>query len=277
MSSAAKLQVLWQRWREENGTCVICGLRQADEKDHIPPRALFPKALRDPSTEFLTYPVCSICNRGSSDADFLLAFRLAVQLNQSSYRTGVEPNDRDLIELDRQITKFLTSKSEAKRRRKLLHPRVRKYSGTLGAIDLPDKLVLSPLLKMARALYWLKTDGDILEQHKPTWWVRSGLDTSTHNFAKHILSKSNASVEWGDRFVTRYNIAGPDSSVPGTLMAAFIFYSKGKVGRGYTWFVLAAPSKFEINGELIRTSIERSFGAPSKRYVPMKSIRARRQ
>jgi len=277
MSDVADIQALRKRWAEIEGPCVVCGSRPPAEKDHIPPRALFPKALRDPTTEFLTYPVCTRCNRGSSDSDFLLAFRLAAQLNQENYVKGVDPADPDLLELDLQITRFLTSKNESRRRKRLLSPRVRDGVSGLGGVSLPDSLVMPSLLKMARALYWLKTDGDVLENHKPAWWVRSGLDTSTSHFSEHILGKTQSSVQWRDRFITRYNFAGPESSVPGTLMAAFIFYSKGLAGGGYTWFVLSVPSKFELNGELMQKAVERIHGSPSQRYRSISGLHSRRK
>ena len=277
MNDVSQLQALRKRWIEEDGMCVVCGIRPPLEKDHIPPRALFPKSLRDSSTEFLTYPACTACNRGSSDSDFVLAFRLALELNQPSYGSGAIPTDLDLLELDKQITKFLTSENQAKRRKAILGPRLRGLRNGLGTIDLPDKMVLPSIQKMMRALYWLKTDGDILEYHKPTFWVQSGLDTTTNFFAKSILAKTNASIEWGDRFITRYNIGGPNSAITGIMMASFIFYSKGKAGAGYNWFAMAIPSKYEVNGELLCTTLEKRHGPPSWKYRSMKQSRSKKR
>ena len=272
MNVTAELQLLRKRWQLESGLCVICGAMPALEDDHIPPRALFPKSLRDPTTEFLTYPVCMACNRGSSDSDFVLAFRLGAELNQTSYARGVDPIDPDLLELHRQNTKMLTSEKEGKRRIDILAPRLRGHAGVnaTGAIDLPDSMVLPTIQKMMRALYWLKTDGDIMERHKPSFWVRSGLDTTTEFFAKSIISKTNASIEWDNRFVTRYNIGGPQSAINGIMMSAFIFYSQGKAGRGYTWFGMAIPSNYEVDGELLCRTLENKYGPPTWKYRSIK-------
>ena len=68
------------------GPCIVCGECEGSEKDHLPPKVLFPENLRSQKTEFLTFPVCSYCNRTSSDQDFLFSVLLSIGLNQESIR-----------------------------------------------------------------------------------------------------------------------------------------------------------------------------------------------
>ena len=95
-------------------------------------------------------------------------------------------------------------------------------------------------------------------------------DTTTEFFAKSIISKTNASIEWDNRFVTRYNIGGPQSAINGIMMSAFIFYSQGKAGRGYTWFGMAIPSNYEVDGELLCRTLENKYGPPTWKYRSIK-------
>ena len=71
-----KHQQLYVDWKKNNGLCIVCGEEDGNEKDHLPPKVLYPKKLRSDKTHFFTFPVCSNCNRGSSDEDFLFSVLL---------------------------------------------------------------------------------------------------------------------------------------------------------------------------------------------------------
>lgn len=57
------------------GICAICGINEATTKDHVPPKAIFPK----PRPELITVPACSYCNNGASDLDDLFKVYLSMQ------------------------------------------------------------------------------------------------------------------------------------------------------------------------------------------------------
>ena len=59
-------QQLVRDWKRNAGLCIICAERQADDKDHLPPKVLFPATLRTPESEFFTFPVCKPCNNLSA-------------------------------------------------------------------------------------------------------------------------------------------------------------------------------------------------------------------
>jgi len=80
-----KHQQLYADWKRNNGPCIICGEEDENEKDHLPPKVLYPKKTRHDKTHFFTFPVCSNCNQGSSDQDFLFSVLLSFGLNQKSY------------------------------------------------------------------------------------------------------------------------------------------------------------------------------------------------
>ena len=46
--------------------CVICGIREATTRDHVPPKTVFTKPL---PTTLVTVPACALCNNGSADFD----------------------------------------------------------------------------------------------------------------------------------------------------------------------------------------------------------------
>lgn len=56
--------------------CVFCGKKTKTTKDHIPPKAIFPKPLPN---KLITVPACKTCNGGSSNDDELFSFFLALK------------------------------------------------------------------------------------------------------------------------------------------------------------------------------------------------------
>lgn len=57
-------------------TCVICGECDGTTRDHVPPKAIFPKPRPD---NLVTVPACSKCNNGQSDNDDLFKVFLSMQ------------------------------------------------------------------------------------------------------------------------------------------------------------------------------------------------------
>ena len=126
-----KHQQLYGDWKRKRKPCLVCGEREGNEKDHLPPKVLFPKSLRSDTTEFFTFPVCSTCNRGSSDDDFLFSVLLSFGLNQESYLNNQEPTDPDFLALHKQAQGHFANPTEAKHRQKLLQNYIGQdpYSG----------------------------------------------------------------------------------------------------------------------------------------------------
>lgn len=54
--------------------CAICGINEATTKDHVPPKAIFPK----PRPHLITVPACKECNNGASDLDDLFKVYLSM-------------------------------------------------------------------------------------------------------------------------------------------------------------------------------------------------------
>lgn len=46
--------------------CAICGFRRATTRDHLPPRAIFPRPL---PVVMITVPACATCNNGANHED----------------------------------------------------------------------------------------------------------------------------------------------------------------------------------------------------------------
>lgn len=57
-------------------TCAICGRREGTTRDHVPPKAIFPKPRPN---NLVTVPACPECNNGASDSDDLFKVYLSMQ------------------------------------------------------------------------------------------------------------------------------------------------------------------------------------------------------
>ncbi|WP_409525160.1 hypothetical protein [Nitrincola sp. MINF-07-Sa-05] len=60
--------------------CAICGVRTASTKDHVPPKAIFPK----PRPHLITVPACFECNNSASDFDDLFKVYLSLHAAENN-------------------------------------------------------------------------------------------------------------------------------------------------------------------------------------------------
>jgi hypothetical protein len=117
------------------------------------------------------------------------------------------------------------------------------------AIDTKKVPVNQTLTKIAKAIYWSHTGGDILQKYNPGWWIAPLLDTSKPLFIEKHLKTSHAEVHWGDRFIYHYTIGHPQDGVGGLIWASLHFYTKRVVGKGMSWMLAAAPTGTSVNGK----------------------------
>jgi hypothetical protein len=62
--------------------CVLCGIREAESVEHVPPRSFFEPPYPD---NLITVPSCNPCNQGSqSDDDYLLAYLVSLDIPDAS-------------------------------------------------------------------------------------------------------------------------------------------------------------------------------------------------
>jgi len=240
---------LLREWRGKRGLCIICAASEGNEDDHLPPKVLLPKSLRDQNIEFLTYPVCARCNRISSDEDFLFSVLLSIGLNQESIRLDQEPSDPDLLALYRQAQCQLEDEAEAERRKALLRRYLGKDPRTgRDAIDILKLPLNHTTTKIVKSIYWLHTGGDVLEAHNPGWWIRPFIDTSKINLIEKHLKVSNADIQWEDRFIAHYTIGHPANGVGGLISCSLHFYTNRSTAKGMNWYLIAAPVDTLVNG-----------------------------
>lgn len=192
-----------------------------------------------------TFPVCSKCNRGSSDDDFLLSVALAFGLNQESIRKGLEPSDPDLLALYRQAQRQF----DDPRARTVLKPYIEiEPRSAQPSINLKRLPVYRTLIKIAKSYYWMKTRGDILQRYNPGWWIRDHIDTSKPKFIEHHLKTTYSEIHWGDRFICRFNIGHATDGVGGYMQCSFHFYTHRQLGEGMNWLLVASPKGTQLNG-----------------------------
>jgi hypothetical protein len=252
---------LYTEWKKNNRPCIICGEEVGNEKDHLPPKVLYPKKLRNDQTFFFTFPVCSNCNRGSSDEDFLFSVLLSFGLNQKFYLKNQVPTDPDLLALDEQAKGHFKDLTLAKHRMKLLQNYIGKDPSTgRDAINI-DKLPINrTTTKIVKSIYWLHTGGDILQWYNPGWWIIPSIDASKVNFIEKHLKVSQADIQWEDKFIAHYSIGYPENGVGGFISCSLHFYSKKSVREGMSWFLIASPVNTKINGTSLYDMCLSAFG-----------------
>ncbi len=77
--------------------CVICGIKQATTREHIPPKGLFSKPYPD-NTQFITVPSCAECNNGTSgmDEEFRDHLSISVRVDTESQKSLWEKAQRGI-------------------------------------------------------------------------------------------------------------------------------------------------------------------------------------
>jgi hypothetical protein len=139
--------------------CVICSLRAAATRDHIPPRAFF----KGTSADFLTVPTCAECNNGASYDDEDMRFFLSMQIGKQTsaaaalWEKGALKSVRRKASLRNQVTQTA---------RKV---ELRSADGTIMnriVVEVPARLYDSVFGRITRGLYFAHT-GRILPAAVP--------------------------------------------------------------------------------------------------------------
>jgi hypothetical protein len=257
-------QQLLRKWKKLKGLCIVCGEREGNESDHLPPKVLFPSDIRTPQTEFFTFPVCAKCNRASSDEDFLFSVALSFWLNQESIIANKEPTDPDLLALYRQTHGQIQDPSEAERRTQLLQCFIGTDPGTgRPAINLTSLPLSQTLTKIVKSIYWLHAGGDLIERHNPGWWIRTDVDTSRPRFIEKHLKVSHADFHWNGRFIAHFTIGLSQNGIGGLISASLHFYTKRAVGNGMSWLVTASPTRTIVDGRSLYEHSKSLWGTPT--------------
>ncbi len=259
-----KHQQLYAEWKENNGPCIICGEEDGDEGDHLPPKVLYPKELRNDKTYFFTFPVCSRCNRGSSDQDFIFSVLLSFGLNQSAYLKNEETTDPDLLALHEQAKGHFLDSSLSEHRQRLLQDYIGKDPATgKDGINF-DKLPTNrTTTKIVKSIYWLHTGGDILQRHNPGWWIIPAVDASKKKFIETHLKTSRSDIYWENKFISHYSIGLPGSGTDGFMSCSLHFYSNKSVKEGMSWYLIASPTNTKINDKSLFDICSANFGDPT--------------
>jgi hypothetical protein len=263
-------QKLIRNWTKHKRLCIVCGARPATTKDHLPPKVLLPKDIRANEILF-TFPVCSDCNNGSSDTDFLMGVAFTLQLNQKNYLSDLAPINGDLSVLHNQLVSQLSTSDKAEHHLELLRRYVevrdvaveekgRLITKRQMGIDLSKVDINRTLIKITKAIYWLHSEGDILALTNPGWWIRNNIDPSRPNFIEHHLGKTAVEVLWDDRFIYHY-ILGKE--VPGFLMCSLHFYSQKRLDQGIHHLVYVSPKNITIEGENLYEKSVKTWGRPT--------------
>lgn len=257
-------QQLNRDWRRKKSPCIVCAQHEGRDKDHLPPKVLFPAEIRSQGTELFTFPVCKKCNNSSSDEDFLFSVLLTLRLNQKSILLNRKPTDPDLLALDRQMKMHLQDPYKGHHRARLLRSFMEKdHSTGRGAINIDRLPINQTLTKIVKSIYWQHTGGDILQCHRPGWWIQTDIDTSKEHFIKKHLRTTHDDLHWGDRFIVRYTVGHPDKGVGGMISCSLHFYTKRNIDMGMSWLVIGSPSLTSVDGKSLYDICRANWGEPT--------------
>ncbi|WP_207787704.1 hypothetical protein [Candidatus Thiosymbion oneisti] len=201
--------------------CALCGINLATTKDHIPPRGIYPKAIRH-GINFNTVPACKECNNGASMDDE--EFKMFVGFNTGEYQehpeividslAGTIGNNKKIAN---QI--FATKKNVyAYRGRSVLEPAV--------AVMFNGRKLSKVISRVIRGLYWekkgkalgYKSDIQIfMPQYMQSEFFRSMKDVMDCSSPNYLNRKTfvykcqfceDGSSIWGMQFFKKLSIFG---------------------------------------------------------------------
>ena len=130
--------------------CVLCGIRPATTRDHVPPKCFF----RGLQIALNTVPACGQCNNGASSDDEDMRFFISMQVGKqapgaaSLWKDGALKSVKRKTSLRQQVTSTA---------RKIL---VADCSGSVSpriAVEVPARLYDSVFGRSTRGLYFLHT------------------------------------------------------------------------------------------------------------------------
>lgn len=197
MPASEKLQCIAMIDSSPAQRCYLCGVRQANTKDHLFPKGLFPRPI--PNNLPPRLPACRLCNEGlSNDEESFRVFVAAGMAyeTQAGFRIWTERIVPDLQGSRPGLKPFLRSITK-------MVPFVSKTGAqlNLARMEMDRRPILNVLTKIAKGLYFLDTgeilpdDIDILADYFPE--------------PKHLISppldeaiKGAARVDLGNGVVT---------------------------------------------------------------------------
>lgn len=152
-------------------SCAYCGASAPTTRDHIPPKALFPK----PRPRLITVPACHSCNQSFSKDDEY--FRIAILTGD--YERDYPKILEHSLEV---IRRFSDPKKEGFKRMLTASIRVlpKSPSGTVAALEVDPERVLSVVERIAAGLYFHHFFRRVPEHHERSagllaGWVEEGM------------------------------------------------------------------------------------------------------
>jgi hypothetical protein len=153
--------------------CAICGINVATTKDHIPPKSIYPKAMRAKNLSLNSIPACFSCNNGAAIEDEEL--KLYVGLS-----TGEHRSDSEKI-IDSLASTIANNGRLAKR---VFQAKKNVYATMDGVVEKPYVAVTfgyenfsKAIARIVRGLYWMETGRPL------------GLDTKVSVFQFHSMDQ----------------------------------------------------------------------------------------
>ena len=191
--------------RKEIESCIYCG-QEANTRDHVPPKCLFPK----PRTEMVTVPACRKCNSSyeKDDVLFAVATCLDAYIDHPQATRVWETSLRPLLRKSPRFRAMLASN--------IMPGRVR----TPGGLDLPNRFAM--LFSKPRDTRVIEriVQGLLWEHYKRTVDAQTEFEVYRNpqvdpEVAELLKAFTNSSWIGGDIFRYRHGLAqdAPDTSI----------------------------------------------------------------
>lgn len=187
----------------KSNVCVLCGIRPATTRDHLPPKGWF-KGL---GAQLITVPACAECNEGASGDDVDLRFYISAQIGKQTPGSAALWDDgahKTILKKTALRAAFLASKRDV----------VVTDTGGIGnvrlAFEVPVQLYQTEFERIVRGLYFHHT-ARILPQNVPVVVdLLNGADVDN----PHVQALNKHQIG-GEACIYRFGIAGDkfDSSV----------------------------------------------------------------
>ena len=183
--------------------CALCGTRNANTREHIPPRGIFPNPR---PSDLITVPACYECNNNSSrlDESFLVHLGMHVGSDEGVYRRVLEDRALPALKHNTRLRNWIVSRM---RPANILGP----DNNVIGEVSLGlwDSEAHSAVIeKCIRGLHYHHYGEILMENTKvKTYYF--------HNLSPEILRES---MNWASnsvgagQFVYKYTSASNDSA-----------------------------------------------------------------
>ena len=130
--------------------CVICGIRPATTRDHVPPKCFFKGTA---GAALITVPACAMCNNGASSDDEDMRFYMSMQVGKPTVEAARLWNEGAL----KSVRRKSALRANVLASREMVVPDESGKPVVRIAVEVPASLYQSVFARTTRGLYFFHT------------------------------------------------------------------------------------------------------------------------